>query len=268
MAHPKFAAQPDRRDALLRFVVAVGALAFLRMGRSILPPISFPIVTISAPYAGAGTDEIERLVVMPIEDQLNGLPQLDRISSYAQDGIANSSSDFVSAAVSKRIAATCSKRSKPRAPTCRSISFRRSSPTTTRRRVPILSESITSGVIAPRELARDRRSPHRAGLASGALDRNGPGLGRLDRQFTVVPRESALKSVGMTSSTLARDWFRRTTFCPAAAALANLSIHDRGALRGGKRRELRALPVSIRRRLHVESATSPASSTARRPQRR
>src|SRR5579883_1554399 len=70
-------------------IVAVGGLAFLRMGRSILPPISFPIVTVTVPYPGADTDEIERLVVLPIEDQLNGLPQLDRISSYAQDGIAN-----------------------------------------------------------------------------------------------------------------------------------------------------------------------------------
>ncbi|HEY2476392.1 MAG TPA: efflux RND transporter permease subunit, partial [Candidatus Cybelea sp.] len=42
-------------------VVVVGAMAFVQMRRSILPPVSFPIVAISAPYPGASAEEIERL---------------------------------------------------------------------------------------------------------------------------------------------------------------------------------------------------------------
>ena len=34
-------------------VGAIGLTAFARMGRSILPPIAFPVVSISAPYPGA-----------------------------------------------------------------------------------------------------------------------------------------------------------------------------------------------------------------------
>ena len=74
---------------LCLLVLVSGAAAFLAMGRSILPPVSFPIVTVTAPYAGAGTEEMERLVVRPIEDELEGVPQLERVSSYAQAGVAN-----------------------------------------------------------------------------------------------------------------------------------------------------------------------------------
>jgi hydrophobic/amphiphilic exporter-1 (mainly G- bacteria), HAE1 family len=70
-------------------VVLAGLYAFVRMGRSILPDVSFPVVTITAPYAGAGPNEIERLVIQPIEDQVQGLAGIDRVSAFAEDGLAS-----------------------------------------------------------------------------------------------------------------------------------------------------------------------------------
>jgi HAE1 family hydrophobic/amphiphilic exporter-1 len=64
------------------------------MGRSVLPPISLPVVTISAPYAGAGPAEIERLVIEPLEDQLASAPALEHIDSTAQNGEAEISVQF------------------------------------------------------------------------------------------------------------------------------------------------------------------------------
>jgi HAE1 family hydrophobic/amphiphilic exporter-1 len=75
-------------------IVLLGGLAIMRMGRSILPPVAFPVVSVTAPYPGAGPDEIERLVIEPIEDQLEGLPDLDRISASSQNGIAVLSVQF------------------------------------------------------------------------------------------------------------------------------------------------------------------------------
>src|SRR5580700_3359743 len=69
-------------------IVAAGLIAIARMGRSVLPPIALPVVSITAAYPGASPREIERLAIEPIEQELRGLPEVDRISSSAQSGIA------------------------------------------------------------------------------------------------------------------------------------------------------------------------------------
>ena len=59
------------------------------MGRSTLPPISLPVVTVAATYPAAGATDIDRLIIEPIEDQLNGLPDLSRVSASAENGAAD-----------------------------------------------------------------------------------------------------------------------------------------------------------------------------------
>jgi HAE1 family hydrophobic/amphiphilic exporter-1 len=84
----RFCLQNPVATTLFYLLVAfVGLLGLQRMGRSILPPVAIPIISISAPYAGAGPEEIERLVVEPVEDQLAALPSLVRVSASAQNGI-------------------------------------------------------------------------------------------------------------------------------------------------------------------------------------
>src|SRR6185437_1539395 len=70
-------------------IALLGLIALGRMGRSTLPPVSIPVVTIAANYPGAGASDIERLVIEPLEDQLNGLPDISRISASAQNGVAD-----------------------------------------------------------------------------------------------------------------------------------------------------------------------------------
>ncbi|MBV8725007.1 MAG: efflux RND transporter permease subunit, partial [Candidatus Eremiobacteraeota bacterium] len=48
-----------------------GAIAFNKIGRSSDPPgTDFPIVVVYSAYPGASPQEMERLIVKPIEDQL------------------------------------------------------------------------------------------------------------------------------------------------------------------------------------------------------
>jgi len=75
-------------------IVVLGLIALVRMGRSILPPVAFPIVSITAPYPGAGPYGIARLVIEPLEDELEHLPDLQRISASAQNGVAALSVQF------------------------------------------------------------------------------------------------------------------------------------------------------------------------------
>ncbi len=65
-----------------------GTISFYRIGRSANPPnTDFPIVVVYAGYPGASPQEMERLVVKPIEDQLDGIDGLDQMSASAQEGV-------------------------------------------------------------------------------------------------------------------------------------------------------------------------------------
>jgi hydrophobic/amphiphilic exporter-1 (mainly G- bacteria), HAE1 family len=63
-----------------------GAIGYASMGKNIIPNINFPIVTVSANYPGASPEEIERLIVRPIEDQIQSIRHIDKVNATAVDG--------------------------------------------------------------------------------------------------------------------------------------------------------------------------------------
>ncbi|HTV72913.1 MAG TPA: efflux RND transporter permease subunit [Candidatus Acidoferrales bacterium] len=65
-----------------------GLMSYFSLGVNLFPNVTFPIVAIEADYPGASPSEMEKLVVKPIEDQLVGIENLDRIVATAQDGTA------------------------------------------------------------------------------------------------------------------------------------------------------------------------------------
>jgi multidrug efflux pump subunit AcrB len=66
-----------------------GTVAFKTIGRSANPPgTDFPIVVVYSDYPGASPQEMERLIVKPIEDQLDGIDNLDQLNATAQEGVA------------------------------------------------------------------------------------------------------------------------------------------------------------------------------------
>jgi HAE1 family hydrophobic/amphiphilic exporter-1 len=65
-----------------------GIISYNSLGINQLPNVSFPIVAVEAGYPGASPSEMEKLVVKPIEDQLDGMENLDRLSATAQEGSA------------------------------------------------------------------------------------------------------------------------------------------------------------------------------------
>ena len=70
-------------------LAAYGLLSFFQIGRSLNPNVTFPVVVVSAVYPGASPAEMERLVIKPIEDQIDGIDNLDSMSATAEDGIAS-----------------------------------------------------------------------------------------------------------------------------------------------------------------------------------
>ncbi len=71
-------------------LVIFGTISYLQLGRSANPPgTTFPIVIVSASYPGASPQDMEKLIIKPIEDQLDGIDHLDQVSATAQEGTAD-----------------------------------------------------------------------------------------------------------------------------------------------------------------------------------
>ncbi len=74
---------------LFAALVIFGLISFFQLGRSSNPPnTNFPVVVVYAGYAGASPQDMERMVIKPIEDQMTGVENLDELSATAQEGSA------------------------------------------------------------------------------------------------------------------------------------------------------------------------------------
>ncbi|MBV8197417.1 MAG: efflux RND transporter permease subunit [Candidatus Eremiobacteraeota bacterium] len=86
----RFAISRPVVTAMVFIALAIfGVIAFNKIGRSSDPPgTDFPIVVVYSAYPGASPQEMERLIVKPIEDQLDGIDNLDQLNATAQEGVA------------------------------------------------------------------------------------------------------------------------------------------------------------------------------------
>lgn len=74
------------------FFVAVllfGTIGYFSMGQNVNPNVQFPAVTIVAAYPGASPEEMERLIVRPIEDQLQNVAHIEQVFSRSTEGGAS-----------------------------------------------------------------------------------------------------------------------------------------------------------------------------------
>ena len=69
---------------ILAFVI-FGIIGILRMRSSFFPLIDSQIITISVAYPGAAPQEIEEGVILKIEDNLQGLVGIDRVTSTSRE---------------------------------------------------------------------------------------------------------------------------------------------------------------------------------------
>jgi multidrug efflux pump subunit AcrB len=79
---------------LFALLVATGLTALKSIPRLEDPSLTFPGSFIVVAYPGADPEDIEQLVVDPIEDALNGLDDVKKIESEAQDGFATIQVEF------------------------------------------------------------------------------------------------------------------------------------------------------------------------------
>ncbi|CCK30650.1 integral membrane efflux protein [Streptomyces davaonensis JCM 4913] len=68
--------------------LAFGAIAIPQLKQQLLPSIELPMVSVLAPYQGASPDVVEKQVVEPIEDSLEGVDGITAVTSTASEGNA------------------------------------------------------------------------------------------------------------------------------------------------------------------------------------
>ncbi|MBK7863497.1 MAG: efflux RND transporter permease subunit [Archangiaceae bacterium] len=67
------------------FLVVLGIVGVRRLGTDLFPDVSFPFVTITCVYPGAGPSEIETQVIKPIEDSISGINGIETVQSFSRD---------------------------------------------------------------------------------------------------------------------------------------------------------------------------------------
>lgn len=75
-------------------MLSVGWLSLQKLGVDLFPDVTFPIVTVSTTYPGAGPSEIETLVSRPLEDELSSIAGIKRLSSTNQEGVSTVIAEF------------------------------------------------------------------------------------------------------------------------------------------------------------------------------
>jgi HAE1 family hydrophobic/amphiphilic exporter-1 len=85
----RFSIQRPIIVAMFFIALAVfGVISYVQLGKNSQPNVNFPVVVVVASYPGASPAEMERLVIKPIEDQVDGIEHLDTLNATAQEGSA------------------------------------------------------------------------------------------------------------------------------------------------------------------------------------
>ncbi|MGE0761734.1 MAG: efflux RND transporter permease subunit [Bdellovibrionales bacterium] len=87
-----------KRPVFITCVVLLSLIAgfavIKRLGVDLFPEVTFPVVTVSTVYPGAGPAEIETLVSKPLEDEISTLSGIKRLSSINQEGVSTVVAEF------------------------------------------------------------------------------------------------------------------------------------------------------------------------------
>jgi hydrophobe/amphiphile efflux-1 (HAE1) family protein len=68
-------------------LIVLGLLGVSRLGTDLFPDVSFPFVTITTVYRGAGPSEVESQVNKPLEDAVAGIQGIDSIQSFSRENV-------------------------------------------------------------------------------------------------------------------------------------------------------------------------------------
>ena len=84
----RLAQKPRTVDIIVGLIIVVGLLTIGGMRSNFLPPEPINFISVSVVYQGASPQEVEEEVVDKIEDKLDGLNGVDRVTSKSSESFA------------------------------------------------------------------------------------------------------------------------------------------------------------------------------------
>ncbi|MEO1258418.1 MAG: efflux RND transporter permease subunit [Bacteroidota bacterium] len=89
MQLPKIAIQNYQFVLIIAIIVfAIGLRSYVEMPRAENPQVDLPIFDVFVAYPGTSPEDMEKLIVNPLEEALNKLEGIDEILSFSEEGIA------------------------------------------------------------------------------------------------------------------------------------------------------------------------------------
>lgn len=73
---------------ILLLILVFGIFSFKKLPVDLFPDVTFPVVTVSTPYLGAGPKEVEILVSKPLEEELGTIAGVKTIRSSNREGLS------------------------------------------------------------------------------------------------------------------------------------------------------------------------------------
>jgi HAE1 family hydrophobic/amphiphilic exporter-1 len=80
--------RPVSISMMILIVVVFGAISFFRIPVDFLPEMEFPVAFVMTTYAGAAPEETENLVTKWIEESVNTVDNIKKVSSFSQEGMS------------------------------------------------------------------------------------------------------------------------------------------------------------------------------------
>lgn len=73
---------------VLLLIIVLGIFSFKKLPVDLFPDVTFPVVTITTPYPGAGPKEVELLVSKPLEEEIGTISGLKTLRSINSEGMS------------------------------------------------------------------------------------------------------------------------------------------------------------------------------------
>ncbi|MDP0499392.1 MAG: efflux RND transporter permease subunit [Verrucomicrobiota bacterium JB022] len=81
-----FISHPVAANLIMLLFLAGGLLTAFRAQQEVFPQVELDQVTISVPYPGAGPEEVEEAIILPIEDAVRGVDGVKEVRASASEG--------------------------------------------------------------------------------------------------------------------------------------------------------------------------------------
>ncbi|MGD9905924.1 MAG: efflux RND transporter permease subunit [Vicinamibacterales bacterium] len=86
--------RPVATAMLYAIVVTVGLVGSLSLPVDLLPAVEYPRLSVNVTYPNVGPEEMETIITDPLENALSGIPNLERMTSFSQEGRSRVTMEF------------------------------------------------------------------------------------------------------------------------------------------------------------------------------